>query len=183
QSLGCWPPRLFGDPIGHLLGELEPVIPYPVGDSESSIDFLGSVREKLEGLRRTAEQQGINSLQKLYMKGDCEGAVKLFRNQSTTSGEARQIVYWSLLGSANALFDSARTADAKNRLGLLVAAREKLEEAVRIKPDGHEALNNWGILLFEQARRANGEETDRLLRQAGAQYNAAPATTPDPQRH
>jgi hypothetical protein len=40
QSLGCWPPNLFANPLGHLLDQLSPVVAYPVMDSESAIDLL-----------------------------------------------------------------------------------------------------------------------------------------------
>src|SRR5262249_42857801 len=80
QSLDFWPPRLFNDPFGHLLDELGPVVPYPVTDSESSIDLLEGLRKKLELLRRRMdeEQQRTNLLQELYMKGNFEDATKLF---------------------------------------------------------------------------------------------------------
>lgn len=59
QSLECWPPRLFANPFAHmvdvLLARLSPVTPYPVGNSESSIDILEDFKRKLESLRHSRE--------------------------------------------------------------------------------------------------------------------------------
>ena len=47
------------------------------------------------------------------------------------------------------------------------------------RPDDHEALNNWGILLSEQAKRTSGEEASKLFATAGEKYAAALAIKPD----
>jgi Tfp pilus assembly protein PilF len=184
QSLACWPPRLFRDPFGHLLEELRPVVAYPVGESDISIDFLGRLRQRLESLRHRMDKQEdrTSSLQELYMKGDFEGAANLFlswKDPSATPGEARQIAYWSLLNWAYSLYQSAQTIGAEKWASLLTMAREKLEIALRIKPNGYEALNNWGNLLLEQGKRAGGEEAVQLFRESGEKYAASLAIKPD----
>ncbi|MBI2470548.1 MAG: hypothetical protein HYV59_04820, partial [Planctomycetes bacterium] len=35
-----------------------------------------------------------------------------------------------------------------------------------IKPDKHEALNNWGTALYHQAKTKTGDEADRLFAQS-----------------
>ena len=50
---------------------------------------------------------------------------------------------------------------------LYAQAGEKYEEALRVKPDYHEALENWGAALLQQAQQKSGEEADRLVAQAG----------------
>ncbi len=50
-------------------------------------------------------------------------------------------------------------------------AGAKYQEALRIKPDLHEALNNWGNALLEQAKlKGATSEADRLFGEAGAKY-------------
>lgn len=49
----------------------------------------------------------------------------------------------------------------------------KYESALRIKPDDHLALNNWGIALFAQAETKPGQEADALLAQANEKLLAA----------
>jgi len=184
QSLGCWPPRLFRYPLGHLLEELNPVVQYPVGNSDSSIDLLERLRQKLGVLRiRIDEEESrTGSLQELYMKGNFEEAAKLYlswTDRSAVSNEVRQIAYWSLIGWAYALFQSAQEMRFEDASKPLTTAGEKLESALAIKPDGHEALYNWGNLLVEQANRASGEDASRLLAAAGEKYAAALAIKPD----
>jgi len=48
-----------------------------------------------------------------------------------------------------------------------------------IKPDKHEALNNWGLALSGQAKLKEGAEADRLFGEAGERYGAALAIKPD----
>ncbi|MFZ1883755.1 MAG: hypothetical protein WAU53_09195, partial [Rhodoplanes sp.] len=52
--------------------------------------------------------------------------------------------------------------------------------ALKIKPDQHVALNNWGGALAEQARRASdAADADRLLAAAAEKYAAALKIKPD----
>jgi tetratricopeptide (TPR) repeat protein len=63
---------------------------------------------------------------------------------------------------------------------LLRQAEAKYEAALRIKPDDHEALNNWGNALAARARRASdASAAEELLRQAEAKYEAALRIKPD----
>ncbi len=60
---------------------------------------------------------------------------------------------------------------AKNKTGneadrLFALAGEKYEAALKIKPDYHDVLNNWGVALYDQAKIKNGEEADRLFVQS-----------------
>ena len=57
QSLDCWPPSLFSDPLGHLLEELQPVVSYPVVRSDSAVDLLGDLRRKLEIVAQRANRR------------------------------------------------------------------------------------------------------------------------------
>ncbi|MGD4163754.1 hypothetical protein QT631_22530, partial [Xanthomonas citri pv. citri] len=49
----------------------------------------------------------------------------------------------------------------------------KYAAALTIQPDKHEALNNWGSLLSEQAKQAGGEEASRLFALASEKLMAA----------
>jgi Tfp pilus assembly protein PilF len=48
-----------------------------------------------------------------------------------------------------------------------------------LKPDMHEALNNWGIALSNQARSRTGKEADDLFGQAYVKYEKALEIKPD----
>jgi cytochrome c-type biogenesis protein CcmH/NrfG len=52
-------------------------------------------------------------------------------------------------------------------------ANRKYAEALRLKPDFHEALSNWGIALSAQAKTKAGEEADRLFEEAAGRFGEA----------
>jgi Tfp pilus assembly protein PilF len=55
----------------------------------------------------------------------------------------------------------------------------KYEAALKIKPDKHETLNNWGAALSGQAKTKSGAEADALFAQACEKYDAALKIKPD----
>ena len=62
---------------------------------------------------------------------------------------------------------------------MFAAAGEKYDAALKIKPDKHEALNNWGTALSDQAKTKEGGEADALFAAAGEKYDAALKIKPD----
>ncbi len=50
---------------------------------------------------------------------------------------------------------------------------------IDVKPDPHEALNNLGLALYDQARMKSGDEADALFAQAREKYATALAIKPD----
>jgi tetratricopeptide (TPR) repeat protein len=62
---------------------------------------------------------------------------------------------------------------------LFEEAGRKYAEALRLKPDFHEALSNWGVALYEQAKTKAGEEADRLFEEAGRKFAEALRLKPD----
>ena len=56
---------------------------------------------------------------------------------------------------------------------------EKYQAALKIKPDCHEALYNWGLTLNRQAKTKTGEEAECLYAQAVEKYQAALKIKPD----
>ena len=81
--------------------------------------------------------------------------------------------------SGTALSEQAKTKSGGEADRLFRLAGEKYEAALKIKPDLHEALNNWGTALLEQAKTKSGVEADRLFRLAGEKYEAALKIKPD----
>src|SRR2546427_13185850 len=76
------------------------------------------------------------------------------------------------------LFRSTLADQAKLRSGaeadrLFALAGEKYGAALQVKPDFHDALNNWANDLGEQAKLKSGAEADRLFALAGEKYAAA----------
>jgi hypothetical protein len=75
-----------------------------------------------------------------------------------------------------ATFPCVGRAEADRLFGL---ASEKYAEALKIKPDMHGTLNNWGAALTEQAKTKTGAEADRLFGLASEKYAEALKIKPD----
>jgi len=72
-----------------------------------------------------------------------------------------------------ALLEQARTKAGEDADRLFEEAGRKFAEALRLKPNDHEALSNWGNALSGQAKTKAGEEADRLFEEAGRKYAEA----------
>jgi Tfp pilus assembly protein PilF len=181
QSLECWPPSLFSDPLGHLLKGLEPVVSYPVGNSASAIDLLGDLKRKIETwqFKLNQEEGQKRSLRELYMKRDFQGIAESITNRAPVSDEDRDISYWSFIEWGDLLCERAEHVDGGAASRLHATAGEKYQAALKVKRDGYEALNNWGGLLCEQAERASGQQAVQLFAAAREKYEAALAMEPN----
>jgi cytochrome c-type biogenesis protein CcmH/NrfG/MinD-like ATPase involved in chromosome partitioning or flagellar assembly len=72
-----------------------------------------------------------------------------------------------------ALLEQARTKAGEDADRLFEEAGRKFAEALRLKPNDHEALSNWGNALSGQAKAKAGAEADRLFEEAGHRYAEA----------
>lgn len=181
QSLGCWPPDLFSDPLGHLLKGLKPVVPYPVGSSASAIDLLGDLRRKIETLqlKLNEEQDKKRSLRELYMRRDYAGVAKAAAMRGAVSDEDRDIAYWSFVEWGDQLAAQAENAGATEAARLYSLAEEKYGEALNVNRSGYEALYNWGTLFSDRAENANGDASVEFFAAAREKYQAALAIKPN----
>jgi cytochrome c-type biogenesis protein CcmH/NrfG len=78
-----------------------------------------------------------------------------------------------------ALSNRAKTKTGEEADRLFEQAGRKYAEALRLKPDYHEALSNWGAALSDQAKTKAGEEADRLFEESGRKYAEALRLKPD----
>ena len=187
QALECWPPPLFADPLGQLRRELKPVVPYPVGETGGEVDIVADLRSKLTGWRQRlrARERSFAPVRSAFMKGDYPAADCAIRMLTATeradlSREELEITIWSLLEYAllrrEQAMRASEEADAKR---LFAEANEACEHALVIKPDSHEALNNWGIVQHGQAKRASEPDASRLFAEGGDKYARALAIKPE----
>ena len=88
-------------------------------------------------------------------------------------------VSWAYVMQGNELKAQAERQQGEKADQLFAQAGEQYAAALAIKPDMHEALNNWGSALWMQAERQQGEEADQLFVQAGEKYAAALEIKPD----
>jgi Tfp pilus assembly protein PilF len=125
----------------------------------------------------TAEEANITEM---MARGQFEKIWNDFGSHPNALDSAEQnLLAWAAVGIGNALLAQARTKQGDAADALFGQAGEKYAAALSIKPDKHEALNNWGNALSDQARTKQGEAADALFGQAGEKYTAALATKPD----
>ncbi len=80
------------------------------------------------------------------------------------------------LRQARSHFLLIRTAKETDALFALAGA--KYHDALKAKPDMHEALNNWGTVLLEQAKRKAAEDAESLFADAKDKLLRAEAISP-----
>jgi tetratricopeptide (TPR) repeat protein len=182
QSLGCWPPNLFSNPLGHLLEELRPVVSYPATDSDSSIDLLSDLRQKLDTWQHDLIEKGqSNLLRSLYMKGEFEKAAELFLSRSdrdAASKSDKDIAASSILRIGNLQFQKATTSNREEAAALMLEAEKNFNTALRIKPDMLDALLNLGNVAFWRARQLSGLEAIPFFESAKETYRTALTINP-----
>ncbi|MBI4719541.1 MAG: SIR2 family protein [Planctomycetes bacterium] len=114
------------------------------------------------------------------IQGDLHHGSELIQKASRF-GVTLKMAPWLPTAEGNILVQQAKlkgdTPDADRLFG---EAGAKYAEALRIKPDTHEALYNWGNALSEQAKlKGNTPDADRLFAEAGAKYAQALRIKPD----
>jgi SIR2-like domain/Plant specific mitochondrial import receptor subunit TOM20 len=175
NSLGCWPPPLFSDPLAYLLKALKPIVSdYPAGNAAAKIDLLSDLTDKVKSWRTQEAEDRHRSLRALYMKREySDVANSYFSLGDQVSAEDKDIAYWSFVEWGDLLSERAELASSGKASELYKDAATKYDEALKINRDGYEALYNWGTMLSDRADNAGGTEAVELYAAARAKYEAA----------
>jgi tetratricopeptide (TPR) repeat protein len=186
QRLKIFPPGLFATPFTHLKALLETVTPYTLPGESSTIDVTDGARSLIQVAIDRHEAPGeiasiTTQTKKLLLEGKYDEAIAIQRPGIAKTPELKNTIAWAYVAQGNALTKEARTKTGEEADKLYTLAGEKYAAAVAIKPDRHEALYNWGIVLDDHARTKTGEEADKLYTLAGEKYAAALAIKPDSQ--
>ena len=195
QQLGCFPPDFVGRPFSYLDGLLDMVTPYSLPGQAAEIDVRLPAREQIRAAQKRYETPAVGlevkrprrkpvldviGANRLLMAGEYE---KLITAATKPGGrpaaKLAEPVSWAFVMQGTALYDQAKTKSGAEADGLLALAGEKYQAALKIKPDMHEALNNWGFALYDQAKTKSGAEADGLFALAGEKYQAALKIKPD----
>ena len=199
KRLGCFPPEFVGRPFSHLDTLLERLTPFPLPDQAAEYDVrprrliraaIKRYEPRDEGVKPadeavTPEDTADFSAETLQattalMTGDYERVLALQPESGRTMpAELVDSVSWAYVMQGNELKAQAQRQQGEEVDQLFAQAGEKYAAALAIKPDKHEALNNWGSALGMQAERQQGEEADQLLAQAGEKFAAALEIKPD----
>ncbi len=166
KELGCFPPKLFIDPYGHLLDELEVVTKFSFQEGSSGVDLTAHLREQLK-----KAQEGINKepdFEALMLAGDYEAVIS-----DADANTNQEITAWAYVMQGVEL---SKLAKIKQDESLFKQSFEKYEAALKIKPDMHEAFNNWGNALSDLAKI---QQDESLFKQSFEKYEAALKIKPD----
>lgn len=145
------------------------------GDLEELRAFDPLVRDGEPDLRAALADAYLKVAETALERDDTQHAGQALR-AADTLGVANPWLpaTWAQLFRNKALREKPPTADA-----LFAQAGSMLDETLRLKPDFHEALHNWGLLLQEQAETKVGDEAARLYRRAAEKYAEALSLKPD----
>ncbi|ENK2091481.1 hypothetical protein AB3A53_000277 [Vibrio vulnificus] len=171
QELECFPPKAFDDPYGHLLDQLEPVLDFPT-QQHNELDILASTRSMLKKSQEEREKSARPNFELLLMKGKYNELIELAKDIELKE-EEKAFVAWAEIELGNELAEQARQ---EQQPGLFQKSCEKYQAALAIKPDTHEALNNWGNALSGLAEL---KQDPALFEQSFEKYQAALAIKPD----
>ena len=187
QKLGCFPPDFCKEPFSHLERCLDTVAPFPMPGQSSDIDVLKNAYTLVRAAKQKHEkptpsddkrpaQERISpaALTTLLMGGHYDEVVRL-GSAATEDDKANlaEPMSWAYVMQGLALSEQAETKSGDDADRLFALAGKKYEAALNIKPDNHEALDNWGLALSEQAETKSGDDADRLFNLAGEKYKAA----------
>ncbi|MBL8658784.1 MAG: hypothetical protein JNM75_03395 [Rhodospirillales bacterium] len=201
QKLECFPPRFVERPFTHLRDMLEMLTPFRPPGASSDLDVLDKPRDLLdlairqhepapgrehEALARDAAtpmahdeplELALNALLMAGRYADVHAVAD--RLDPSAALEFEDKFAWAHVLEGNALLERAEAERGEAAEALYREAGETYAEAVRIKPDMHDAFNNWGAALAAWARATTGEAAEALYREAGETYAEAVRIKPD----
>ncbi len=186
QELEIFPPKFVTHPFTHLQDTFEDLEPLILPDQSEDIlnDTRSNINKAIEKYEAGDEEKLVAEALRLSMAGDDEELVQFcIKHQLTTHPQLIEPLAWAYIDLAKALYDQARTKSEKEADLLFTQTEEKLQEALKIKPNLHEALYNLGLALHEHAKTKTGEEekaeANKLFTQAVEKYQQALEIKPE----
>jgi len=163
QALGIFPPTIFTNPAQHLLEEVEAVIAPPDG-LRGGQGLLENLRKKLA--EWSSVKLGKAALRREQMlKRNWKEAIELGPPEKNHPEDIHNLAWAHVM-----------TAIGFAEVGHFEDAFLNFRVALQIKPDMHEAFNNWGNALGELARlKRDGD----LFSEAFEKYSKALELKPD----
>lgn len=173
QQLECFPPEFVSTPFSHLANLMGVLPPYKPPKQEAEYDVLEKPRWMIKQAVEKYEQSKVSDIRRAYMAGDYEKAITLFSKSDKPTEEIIYYIVWSYVEQGNILLGQAKTKSGEEADGLFEGAFKKYDEALKLKHDNYEALNNWGLALFHQAQKKEGEIAYHIYIEACKKYKAA----------
>ncbi|MCR4377936.1 MAG: hypothetical protein NUV50_07575 [Rhodospirillales bacterium] len=196
-ELGCMPPEFFATPFTHLKSVFSTVADVKMSGSTTDLPWLDEAMEKInEAIEKfeapDAKEGGavgdelglgetvydIKDAMTDVMAGRYDVVISNLEGRDDKAAFAIPLS-WAYIGLGDALSDQAKQKTGAEADELFEQAYSKYTAAMNIKPNAHNALNNWGNVLNEQAQQKAGAEADKLFEQAIAKYEATLEIKPD----
>lgn len=164
-------------PVGNSdeIKELSLIPAIEMAALNSSWEEFNKLTEKLKPskgsrLAQTIADGLINQASAIYEMQPDQG-IELLK-KSKDLGPSAKMSGWLLVIWGNALLTQAEIKGNSPQADRFhKEAEEKYAEALRIKPDMHEAAYGWGNAFLAQAEtKGNSPEADRLYKEAGEKY-------------
>ncbi|MEW5945460.1 MAG: hypothetical protein AB1742_04600 [bacterium] len=176
QKLGCFPPKFISMPFTYLLERLDILTEFRPPAAESpSFDVLKKSREDIEsaislyekGTREEDKGIIISEASSAFMAGKYERVINLISDKmAEENDDMADKKTWSLIIIGNNYLAQAKTKTGEDADRLFSLSYEKYEQAMKIKPDMHEALNNWSNAFIYQSYGKTDREKDMCLMKA-----------------
>ncbi|MBR7800907.1 hypothetical protein, partial [Undibacterium fentianense] len=184
QKLQCFPPKLLSEPFQHVNHLIEH-IDFNTGGAPGM-----ALKERLDKQLTDAHKNQLDlarseNFMQLLLAGKNEEVLSLFASVNEPNEEDKDLAAWAYIGIGSALSEQASELaqqDAQAAEAVWQLAGEKYAEALRIKPDMYEALNNWGSALGDQARalvQQDAQAAEAVWQLAGEKYAEALRIKPD----
>src|SRR5207253_1017600 len=162
---------------------METLAAYAPPRETSGPDFTGRarsmIREAIDRYETGREAETERHAEDLLLAGKLDELTSLSAEETHLTPEVASSVAWAHVLEGNRLADEGLERGGAGADALFTQAYQEFEAGLGVKPDMHEALNNWGNALFNQAKLKEGAEADQLLTTACEKYEAALALKPD----
>ncbi|MEN9986690.1 MAG: hypothetical protein RI925_2192, partial [Pseudomonadota bacterium] len=194
-EMNAWPPTLMDQPFAHLREQLAPIAEFIQDGKQNNTPYYRDEPNGIDWLKQTRRQ--LDRAEALLKADTAEQSSPAHPSQDLdaylTSGVSAlqhsadpDVQSWAWVEKGNALVREAQSLAEKSDLSAAQArwkqAGECYTQALKIKPDKHEADNNWGWALAQEAQVLAASDLPAaraLWRQAGERYAQALAIKPD----
>lgn len=115
------------------------------------------------------------TIQKLLDAGQFDKSKELLEKALSENQQKQDLneISKNLYGLGFVIYNMALKTDGEQATRFFQESIEKYQKATEIKPDMHEAYNNWGAALSALAQRSEGEQMTRLFQESFEKYQKA----------
>ena len=187
QKLDCFPPDFIAKPFTHLDACLNLIADFPIPGKDTTLNIMKKTRQNIQAAIKeyeadpgNAEVASISELESLMVAGNYDEVIRRGKafNETYILEEVVETISWAHIMKGIVLSNQAETKSGEEADKLFADAYQEYEAALKIKPDKHEALYNWGYALLSQAKTKFGEEADKLFNLAVEKYLEAESILP-----